>query len=86
MAARRRSRLPATLDGIGEDLRAAAREAGLRGAARLAFCSSFEAADAGCRDEDPKMTAPSSPPTEPDASARICPGDQTVPCAACHRP
>ncbi|MEV5646090.1 hypothetical protein AB0L67_39285 [Streptomyces flaveolus] len=29
MAARRRSRLPATLDGIGEDLRAAAREAGL---------------------------------------------------------
>ncbi|MEV5645959.1 hypothetical protein AB0L67_38580 [Streptomyces flaveolus] len=37
MAARRRSRLPATPDGIGEDLWAAAREAGLPGAARLAF-------------------------------------------------
>ncbi|WP_225637134.1 hypothetical protein [Streptomyces solaniscabiei] len=54
MAVRRRSRLPETLDGIGEDLRAAAREAGLPGAARVAFYSSFEAADAGCRDEDPR--------------------------------
>jgi hypothetical protein len=27
-----------------------------------------------------------APPTEPDASARICPGDQIGPCAACHRP
>ncbi|MEV5646217.1 hypothetical protein AB0L67_39990 [Streptomyces flaveolus] len=54
MAVRRRSRLPATLDGIVEDLRAAALEAGLPGAARLAFYSSFEAADAGCRDEDPR--------------------------------
>jgi hypothetical protein len=34
MAVRRRSRLPATLDGISADLRAAAREAGLLGAAR----------------------------------------------------
>jgi hypothetical protein len=32
------------------------------------------------------MTAPVPPPTEPDASARICPGDQIGPCAACRRP
>jgi hypothetical protein len=32
------------------------------------------------------MAAPVPPPTEPDASARICPGDQIGPCAACHRP
>jgi hypothetical protein len=32
------------------------------------------------------MTAPVPPPTEPDASARICPGDQIGPCAVCHRP
>ncbi|MEU0853099.1 hypothetical protein ABZ387_34940 [Streptomyces flaveolus] len=32
------------------------------------------------------MTAPVPPPTEPDASARICPGDQIGPCVACRRP
>jgi hypothetical protein len=54
MAVRRRTHLPQTLDGITADLRAAAREAGLPGAARLAFSSSFEAADAGRRDEEPR--------------------------------
>ncbi|MFL9658767.1 hypothetical protein ACJ7VE_34230 [Streptomyces sp. PB17] len=54
MAVRRRSRLPASLEGIAADLRAAAREASLPGADRLAFYSSFEAAASGCRDEDPE--------------------------------
>ncbi|MEU5143705.1 hypothetical protein [Streptomyces sp. NPDC021139] len=55
MAVRRRSRLPATLEGIAADLRAAALEAGVPGAERLAFYSSFEAAAHGRRDdEDPR--------------------------------
>ncbi|MEU5757025.1 hypothetical protein [Streptomyces sp. NPDC047829] len=32
------------------------------------------------------MTAPVPPVTEPDTSARTCPGDQIGPCAACRRP
>jgi hypothetical protein len=52
MAVRRRSRLPATVEGIAADLRAAAREAGLPGAERMAFYSSFEAAVRGRRDDE----------------------------------
>ena len=52
MAVRRRSRLPATLEDIAADLRAAAREAGLPGAERMASYSSFEAAVRGCRDDE----------------------------------
>ncbi|MFF8883895.1 hypothetical protein [Streptomyces flaveolus] len=61
MAVRRSSRLPETLDGIGEDLRATAREAGLPGAAWRAFHSSFEAADAAAETrnhDDRPRTAP----------------------------
>jgi hypothetical protein len=54
MAVRRLTRLPETLDRITADLRAAARETGLPGAARLAFSSSFEAADADRLDEEPR--------------------------------
>ncbi|GGQ48667.1 hypothetical protein ACFFKE_08220 [Streptomyces mutabilis] len=52
MAVRRRSRLPATLEGIAADLRAAAREASLPGAERITFYSSFEAAVRGRRDDE----------------------------------
>ncbi|MFE6527493.1 hypothetical protein ACFVMA_00930 [Streptomyces rochei] len=52
MAVRRRSRFPATLEGIAAVLRAAAREGGLPGAERMAFYSSFEAAVRGCRDDE----------------------------------
>ncbi|MFE0851686.1 hypothetical protein ACFW5P_35250 [Streptomyces rochei] len=52
MAVRRRSRLPATLEDIAADLRAAAREAGLPGAERMAFYSSFEAAIHDRRDDE----------------------------------
>ena len=52
MAVRRRSRLPETLEGIAADLQAAAREAGLPGAERLTFYSSFEAAVRGRRDDE----------------------------------
>ncbi|MFE1075174.1 hypothetical protein ACFW5W_28645 [Streptomyces sp. NPDC058783] len=53
MAVRPRSRHPGTLEGIAEDLRAAAREAGLRG--RISFYSSFDAAARGRQDdEDPR--------------------------------
>jgi hypothetical protein len=31
------------------------------------------------------MTTPVPPVTEPDASARLCRGDQLGPCARCHR-
>ncbi|GGS07255.1 hypothetical protein GCM10010220_69080 [Streptomyces parvulus] len=32
------------------------------------------------------MTSPVPPITEPDVSARTCPGDERGPCAACRRP
>ena len=52
LAVRRRSFLPQTLEGIAADLRAAAQDAGLPDAQRLAFYSSFEAGDAGRRDDE----------------------------------
>ncbi len=52
MAVRRRSRLPATLEGIVANLRAATWEAGLPGPERMAFYSSFEAAVRGRRDDE----------------------------------
>jgi hypothetical protein len=32
------------------------------------------------------MTAPVPPTSEPDTSARTCPGDRIGPCSTCHRP
>lgn len=32
------------------------------------------------------MTAPVPPTSEPDTSARTCPGDQIGPCSTCCRP
>ncbi|RDD85054.1 hypothetical protein [Streptomyces parvulus] len=49
----RPSRGPGTLEGIAADLRAAALEAGLPGAANLKFYPSIEAAVAACRDGEP---------------------------------
>ncbi|MFE1076086.1 hypothetical protein ACFW5W_33370 [Streptomyces sp. NPDC058783] len=49
MVVRPRCRVPATLEGIAADLRAAAQEAGLPGASSLSFYSSFEAAVSGRR-------------------------------------
>ncbi len=54
MAVRPQCSLPETLEGIVSDLRAAAREAGLPGAAGLAFYSSSETAAAGRRNEEPR--------------------------------
>ncbi|MBZ6142489.1 hypothetical protein [Streptomyces olivaceus] len=54
MAVRPRCSLPETLEGIVSDLRAAAREVGLPGAADLAFYSSSEEAAAGRRNEEPR--------------------------------
>nr|WP_011116853.1 hypothetical protein [Streptomyces violaceoruber]AAO50098.1 hypothetical protein [Streptomyces violaceoruber] len=54
MAIRPRCTLPATLEVIIADLRAAAREAGLPGAADLAFYSSTGTAAVGRRNEEPR--------------------------------
>ncbi|MFJ3044136.1 hypothetical protein [Streptomyces tendae] len=54
MAIHPRCTLPATLEGIIADLRAAAREAGLPGAVDLAFYSSTGTAAVGRRNEEPR--------------------------------
>lgn len=51
MAVRRCSRIPATLEGIAADLRAA-REVGLPGSERITFYSSFEAVVRGRWDDE----------------------------------